>query len=304
MQTISKNCHVHRMNASNPPCLEVASPCRLVVETWDALEGRSREFFEQCTPQSDKLPHANPATGPIRIDGAMPRDVLEVIVHDIRVTGAGYITVKTSDISHSHHPENVYRPIPVQGTHLLFNNRTLPLEPMIGVIGTAPQPGMDPWCQEAGDHGANMDAKIIKKGAKVLLPVFVEGALLALGDIHAAMGDGEVFGAGIEIGAEVEITVNVRKDITIRRPVIIVDDYVSCVSSHQDILVAKDLVVRDMGELLTTVCGISDEDAFALIAFYGDLQFCQVVNPQKTVRLSIQNRYIRLVCHDSHVSRL
>ena len=54
-----------------------------------------------------------------------------------------------------------------------------------------------------------MDCKEIKEGTTLLLPVNVPGALLALGDLHAAMGDGEIGVSGVEVAGEVTVTVQI-----------------------------------------------------------------------------------------------
>ncbi len=89
--------------------------------------------------------------------------------------------------------------VSVHNEHVLFSNELqIPINPMISVM----------WCcaeEEAfhvahpHDHGRNMDCKEIKEGATLLLPVNVPGALLALGDLHAAMGDGEIGVSGVEV---------------------------------------------------------------------------------------------------------
>ena len=56
-----------------------------------------------------------------------------------------------------------------------------------------------------------MDCKEIKEGTTSLLPVNVPGALLALGDLHAAMGDGEIGVSGVEVAGEVTVTVQIIK---------------------------------------------------------------------------------------------
>lgn len=67
---------------------------------------------------------------------------------------------------------------------------------MVGVCGVAPKPGLDVHCAVPGDHGSNLDTKMIKVGSRVYLPVAVPGAGLAVGDLHACMGDGELSGHG------------------------------------------------------------------------------------------------------------
>ncbi len=289
---IGKENHIHTMSINNKPCATVKDGTRLIIECWDALGGKSKEYFDNKTPYSEIFPLANPATGPIFIEGALPGDALEIEIHDIRLCGNGFIQLNKNQFTENTPREDGYFETKAEGDQMLFNGLKLPLQPMIGTIGTA---GLkEIRCQENGDNGGNMDTRIIRKGSKVLLPVFAEGGLLAIGDIHAVMGDGEVFGQGVETGSEVEITVRVRKDLKIQRPVIILADRIACISSNVDVMVAKNQVVSDMGKFLVNMCGFSSIDASSLIAFYGNLIFCQVVNPQKTIRMEIEKKYIKL----------
>ena len=54
-----------------------------------------------------------------------------------------------------------------------------------------------------------MDFNEITEGATVYLPVSNPGALLYLGDAHAAQGDGELNGNALETSMDVEFTVDV-----------------------------------------------------------------------------------------------
>ena len=94
-----------------------------------------------------------------------------------------------------------------------------PAAPMIGVIGTAPD-GEDMPTAFVGNHGGNMDNAMIQKGVRMWFPVRVEGALLAMGDLHAAMGDGEVCGCGIEIAGEVIVRVRILKNFKLNWPLL------------------------------------------------------------------------------------
>lgn len=62
------------------------------------------------------------------------------------------------------------------------------------------------------ENGGNLDARQAGAGATLLLPVFVEGGLISIGDVHLAQGDGEVCGTGIEIRARVAVRFGLRKD--------------------------------------------------------------------------------------------
>ena len=46
--------------------------------------------------------------------------------------------------------------------------------------------------ESPGIHGGNMDIRYLSEGGRLILPVFVDGALFSLGDLHATQGDGEV----------------------------------------------------------------------------------------------------------------
>ena len=93
----------------------------------------------------------------------------------------------------------------------------IPYTPMIGTIGTAPDMGA-PATGPAGPYGGNMDIKEVTEGNTLYLPVFVPGALLHLGDAHAAQGDGELCTSGLEMPATITIRVDLIKNKTIPRP--------------------------------------------------------------------------------------
>src|SRR5438270_10441961 len=80
---------------------------------------------------------------------------------------------------------------------------------MLGCFGVAPERGQAISTATSGPHGGNMDYKGFEQGVTVYLPVFVEGALLFVGDGHAVQGDGEIVGTGIEISFDVQFTVRV-----------------------------------------------------------------------------------------------
>jgi acetamidase/formamidase len=86
---------------------------------------------------------------------------------------------------------------------------TVPVHPMLGCIATAPAPARGaPSTGDSGSYGGNMDFNEIVEGATIYLPVSVPGALLYLGDGHAAQGDGELNGNALETSLDVEFTVD------------------------------------------------------------------------------------------------
>jgi formamidase len=61
------------------------------------------------------------------------------------------------------------------------------------------------------ENGGNMDVKQMVVGTTLLLPCFIDGCGLFVGDVHYAQGDGEVAGTAIETGAKVTVRTEVRK---------------------------------------------------------------------------------------------
>jgi amidase len=88
---------------------------------------------------------------------------------------------------------------------------TIPLEPMLGCFGVAPFRQQAISTATSGEHGGNMDYRGFVAGTTVYFPVFEPGALFFLGDGHAAQGDGEIVGTGIEISMNVTVTLSILK---------------------------------------------------------------------------------------------
>ena len=284
------------------PCISVSSGDRLTVETLDALFGRSVDSRDGKLARGYVHTHANPATGPIYVNGAMPGDTLEIEIHDIKLVGKGFLNIPNSGTP-TNNTYNGYEYVEVEALsdgenlRVLYNNKLFPARPMIGVIGTAAAVTAygGHFSVEAGDHGGNMDNNAITAGVKVYLPVFVEGALLGIGDIHGVMGDGEVFGQGVEICADVDITVKIKKDMKINRPLVISEEIISTVAAANTMETAGDLAISDMRYMLETYFNLSPVDAALAIAFSGDLRVCQIVNQQKTMRMEIRKDMLDLV---------
>lgn len=152
--------------------------------------------------------HINPATGPIYVEGAEPGDLLAVHMHKIELAERGVMTTGPGmGVLGDELTENVVRMIPIKDGKSIFDDDiALPLRPMIGVIGTAP----------AGED----------------VPCGTPGALFALGDLHASMGDGEVAVCGIEFAGAVTAEFRVLKDQPWRAPMVIDDNHVMTIGAH------------------------------------------------------------------------
>lgn len=163
---------------------------------------------------------------------------------------------------------------------------------MIGVIGTAPA-GEGVNTGTPGDHGGNMDTTAITEGATLYLPVNVKGALLAMGDLHAAMGDGEIMGDALEIPGEVEVTVEVLKDFTLPLPLVENDTHYITIGSHESMEEASKIATNNMVKLITEKTHLTYNQAGMLLSLAGNLCISQVVNPNKTIRMEFSKELLQ-----------
>jgi acetamidase/formamidase len=203
----------YEFDRHRPPRARIEPGASVLVETQDAFSGQIRTPLDRRDKST--MPYSNPMTGPIYVDGAEPGDTLAVTIHAIRPT-LGQCFTRTGDPRQLAEwlgldcPDGT-RVCPIQDGFIHWNETIrIPYAPMLGCIGTAPDWGV-PTTVPAGPHGGNMDLVEVAPGSTLLLPVFVAGAYLYLGDAHAAMGHGELSASGLEMPAETEITVAVRK---------------------------------------------------------------------------------------------
>jgi amidase len=167
----------------------------------------------------------NPETGPFYVEGAMPGDTLVVKFNRIRlnrdsagsgdrladsVLTGGYI----HDAKYDDNFDSQWKLDREAGTAMLakpsehLKNYRIKLQPMLGCVAVAPPDKQTFRSGWLGSYGGNMDYNGLREGVTLYLPVYQEGALLFVGDGHAAQGDGELTGDALETSMDVEFTVN------------------------------------------------------------------------------------------------
>ncbi len=165
---------------------------------------------------------------------------------------------------------------------------------MVGVIGTAPQKET-PSTAMVGDWGGNLDSNCISPGATVFLPVFVDGALVYLGDVHARMGDAEASGTGLEICAQVKVKIDLVKNMRVSYPYIETDELMITTGTGTEFYKAARIAVEEMLERLVELKGITKEEAYMLISIAGDVRVNQACKcpTDISVRVEFPKRDLR-----------
>jgi len=279
--TLPKTQCVFTLSADAAPATRVPDGAVVELETADC-------YSDQVRQPSDRLENVgwdriNPATGPVFVEGAKPGDVLAVEVQSIVTDAQGVMAVSDgSGVLADRFAGTACHIVPIAGGAVLLpGGVSVPLRPMIGVLGVAPAGDGVPT-GTPGAHGGNMDTALIGEGATVFLPVSAPGALLAAGDLHAAMGDGEICGTGVEVAGRVRLRPAVRRDLRLTNPVVATPDGVATVASAPSLDEAATVATRDMADLLTARLGLEVATAAMVMSAAGDLRISQVVDPLKT----------------------
>src|ERR687897_486064 len=277
MLRIPRDQYTYEFSAETAPVATVSPGDHFVVETHDTSTGRVHRAEDMPAFVRIREPlQVNPAAGPVFIEGASPGDDLIVEILDIRLQPYGFVRVLAGAgvLQSGIEPDGVLM-ARIDGEHVVLGERMrLPLRPMVGVMGTAPADGVI-YTAEPGPQGSNIDINAITDGARVHLPVHVPGALLAIGDVHASMGDGEVSGTGVEIAAEVMVRIDLVPGAAPARPWIETAEEWVTTGSGPTLEDAVEMAVEELAQLLMTRFGLSRTEAFLLVSARGDVRIGQ-----------------------------
>jgi acetamidase/formamidase len=288
-------------SAAHPPALRIKPGDRVVTQTIDA-DGHDAAGVKVADG-------TNPQTGPFFIEGAEPGDTLLVTLNRVepnrptawmggllapyavdpaflRARGERQSTRETWTIDKQRGVVRTttaaMRPGPIE----------LPIVPMLGCIGTAPRGNEAISTATPGRFGGNMDYLGVTAGATVMLPVSVAGALLFMGDGHAAMGHGEVVGSGLETSMDVEFTVNLIKGNAIGWPRLETADYIMAIGSARPLLEALQHANTEMLTWLMNDYGFDERGASMLMGVALEIDTANVVDPNFTVVAKIPKKYL------------
>ena len=241
--------------------------------------------------------------GPFHIEGAEPGDTLVVRVLRLRPNRDNAISNVTpggiSGVAGDSRTRLLNEPLPAR-RFVWQIDRTrnvgiidlpgssvkrleIPLRPMLGRVATAPA-GEEAYAGLwPGDFGGNMDASDVTEGATVYLPVFHPGAQFYFGDFHAAQGDGEIAGSGLESTADVTFQFDVIKGRRIRWPRIENSEFIMVAGSQRPLIDALRIAYVELIEWLVADYGFDKMEAYQVASQVGVVRVANVVDPHYTV---------------------
>ncbi len=266
----------------------------LKVPSGETVRIRTKDCFgNQLQGPEDQLNEIdweaiNPATGPIYVEGAVAGGTLKVHIDNIELDAqTSSCTGKDEGVCGDRFSDWATHFCKVEDGKVVWDERlSIPLAPMIGVIGVAPE-GEPVNCGTPGKHGGNMDNTAIAAGATLYFPVAVDGALFGCGDMHAVMGDGEVSVSGAEVAGYATVTLTALPELSVPNPLIENDTHFGIIVSAESLDKAAELAVQQMVDLLASRTNESEADLVMLLSLVADVRVCQMVDPEKTVRFMI-----------------
>ena len=243
-------------------------------------------------------------TGPVRIEGSEPGDVLQIDVLATRHSGWGWTSVIPGLgflKERFREPHLFHWTLEGESTSSL-EPAVVPVRPFLGVMGVARAEDGAFRTRPPGPFGGNLDVRELCAGSKLYLPVFVPGALFSCGDGHAAQGDGEVCINGIECPLDVTLRFHLHKSQPLAGPIVeaseafardsVADAWV-VVEAGTDLEAAARAATNRMIDLLASRWGMSEVHAYLLCSVALKLRLSQVVNePVHTVSAAISKQIL------------
>jgi len=260
------------------PVLTIDPGETVTFETNDCFSGQIRSEEDLVTDID--MSRINSATGPVAVRGAEPGDSLIAEILDVRPVKWGVATLIPGFGQLDEWVQSpVTRVFEVRDGEVRMNDRVrFPAKPMVGVVGVATA-GETVSNGLAGEHGGNLDDHFHGAGARIFFPVRRSGGLFAVGDMHAAMGDGEICFTGVEIAGEVDIRFSVLKGKQATWPVTELPDRWLPHATAPGYEEALQLVSEEAARLLVREHDFTIEDAFLFLSVACDAGVAQACKP-------------------------
>jgi amidase len=290
------------------------APAVATLRPGDTLETRTVDAFGGVIrKQGDTLAKVkgdNPLTGPFAVAGAEPGDTLAVRILDLTVDstqGVGALapgfgalnTTSYTPMLNANLPEKIWfydiDKATNQATfHALDSTFSvgIPMQPFLGCIGVAPAGREARSSIVPAEFGGNMDAPEARPGFTVYFPVNVTGALLYIGDGHAAQGDGEVAGTAIEVPLRVRLKVDVIKGKKISWPRFENDTSLMAVGAYRPLDDALRIAFTELVGWIHADYKLSDLDAYELLSKVARIHLVEMVDPNYVVIAAVDKKFL------------
>ena len=292
MKRLSRDHHIYFLDPTASPAITIDSGEELMVETWDAFEGLRDPALD------DQRLLRGPASGPIYVTGAEPHDALRIeflniapkanegAAHMVR-PGRGFLSADFTDA----HCLNIV----LEGSEAILPcGIRLPQRPSMGFVATTPA-YRQTTASDSGPYGGDIDMQELVSGSMLELPVFVPGALLALGDCHALVCDGAVAGTGAECASDTHIRVTVEKGAGLSGPRALTPEYFAVLSYGAELGQAMRDAVRQMVNFLVKDKGMAPYDAYTLLSLAGDVRMSRTFRAISSVKMLIRRTVLEQV---------
>ena len=247
------------------------------------------ELIQIHTQVKDKGPGPHILTGPILVEGAQPRDVLEIEILNVSpMVNYGHNnfcpSYGTLPEDYPYQRSKLLKLNLEKNTAQFSDNIELSLNPFFGQLGVAPPQIIKRLDSTSpGFHGGNLDNKELIAGSKVFLPVHVPGALFSVGDGHAIQGDGEASISALETCLNGKLKLTVRKDLRLLWPMAETYNHIISMGFHENLFEASKMAIRNMILYMIQSLGLDQDDAYSLISLSVDLHVTQLVNGVKGI---------------------
>lgn len=301
----------------HPPLARIHSGDTVIAETRDArgFDARRQPLSEEMKEHAPgtTLRESNPCVGPVVVEEAKEGDLLAVHIRSIKLnrdygwsrqgprfgslTGEapGKVLLYNEPI-----PEVFYAwQLDLErnvGILDLPNSRLgraeVPLQPFLGSIGVAPRYGRVEPTLTPGEYGGNMDCVDTMAGTTLYLPVWVDGAYLAFGDVHAVQGDGEVNGTAVETTAQVTLHIEVLKGRRAEWPRLENETHIMVAGSTRPLIDCVRVAQMELLGWLVHEYGYQREEAWQLMAQVGTMRIGNIVDPNYTVVAKFPKVYL------------
>jgi acetamidase/formamidase len=284
------------------------------LKSGDILETYTVDCFGNAIKKpGDTLSMAtgdNPLTGPFYIEGAEPGDTLAVKILEIKVDsdqGIGALAPGFGAINSTNYTPMINPPIPEKIWFYPIDHATntatfhaldskfsvkFPLHPFFGCIGVAPAGGEARSSVVPEAFGGNMDSPEASVGNTVYLPVNVSGAMLFLGDGHAAMGDGEIAGTALEVPLRSRVQVLVIKGKKIAWPRFENDEYIMTVGAYRPLDDALRIAFTELVAWIHNDYGLSQLDSYELLSKVGEIHLNEMVDPNYVIVAKVKKKFL------------